>query len=99
MVGNRASGGISIDSGTGVVSGTPTTAGTTTATVTVTDVSTPTHQTASKQFPVTIGPTLAITNNPLPAGIVNVAYSGQLAATGGTSPVTWTSTALPAGLR
>ena len=66
--------------------------------MTVTDVSTPTHQTASKQFPVTIGPTLAITNSPLPAGIVNVAYSGQLAATGGTSPVTWTSTALPAGL-
>jgi len=41
------------------------------------------------------------TSNALPVGDLNVAYSEQLAATGGTAPYTWTiaSGSLPAGLK
>src|SRR6266704_602026 len=43
---------------------------------------------------------IAIMTTSLPAGQINVAYSTTLAATGGTSPFTWTLTsgALPTGL-
>jgi hypothetical protein len=43
---------------------------------------------------------LAITTTSLPAGVVGTAYSATLAATGGTTPYTWslTSGTLPAGL-
>jgi len=44
-------------------------------------------------------PTLAVSTTTLPAGVVGTVYSFALAATGGTPPYTWTSTAaLPPGL-
>jgi hypothetical protein len=43
-------------------------------------------------------PALSVTTTSLPSGTVGVAYSAQLAATGGTAPYTWSSAGLPAGL-
>jgi hypothetical protein len=45
-------------------------------------------------------PTLTINTNDLPSGTVSLAYSQNLAATGGTAPYAWalTSGTLPAGL-
>src|SRR5580704_2627574 len=43
--------------------------------------------------------TLAVTTSSLPNGQLGVAYSATLAATGGTTPYTWSTTStLPAGL-
>jgi hypothetical protein len=86
-------------SSAGVISGTPTTAGKATFAVTVTDSSTPTAQTASQPFHITITG-LTITTKWLPNGIVGTAYSQTLTASGGFTPFTWTVSAgaLPAGL-
>jgi hypothetical protein len=91
--------GLSISAG-GVISGTPTAPGTTNnIQITVTDQSTPTPQTASKTFSITIAPTLSITTaSPLTGGTQNVGYSATIAATGGTGALTWSATGLPAGL-
>jgi len=93
--------GLTLNSSTGVISGTPT-APVTNASLTfkVTDSGTP-AQTAPKTLTLTIAPaTLAITTTLLPNGQVGVAYSKTLAATGGTTPFTWsiTSGTLPGGL-
>src|ERR1035437_3198249 len=90
--------GLSIDPGTGAITGTPTVAGPATINVTVTDVSSPSHLSANKQFPVTIVAGIAITTTSLPNGVVGSLYTGAVAATGGTTPYTWTATGLPAGL-
>jgi Putative Ig domain/PKD domain len=91
--------GLSIDPATGAITGNPTTAGAATVNVTVTDATSPTHATASKQFPVTIATTLTITTAALPNGTVGTAYnSGALSATGGNSPYAWSATGLPNGL-
>ena len=59
-------------------------------------------QSASATFAMTLQPaTLVITTtSPLPDAKVGVAYSEQMAATGGTPPYTWTTTsgAFPPGL-
>jgi hypothetical protein len=91
--------GLGISAG-GVISGTPAAAGTTTnIQVTVTDQSTPTAQTASKTFSITIAPTLSITTpSPLTGGTQGVGYSATIAATGGTVTLTWSATGLPANL-
>lgn len=95
--------GLTLSTG-GLLSGTPTTAGTSTFTVTATDSATPTANTATKQFSLTIAApgALAITTAAtLPAATVNTSYTTTLAATGGISPYTWSVTsgsALPAGL-
>jgi len=78
-----------------VLSGTPATPGTFTITVTVTD-SVGTQ--ASKSFTLTIASLLQITTASLPNGIVGVAYSASLGATGGVPQYTFSATGLPAGL-
>ena len=47
---------------------------------------------------LTIEDPLHITTAALPNGVVGVAYSVQLQATGGIGPYTWSATGLPAGL-
>ena len=87
-------------SASGVISGTPTASVNATAlTFKVTDSSNPV-QTQSASLTLTIAATLAVTTTSLPNGQVGTAYSATLAATGGTSPYTWslTSGTLPAGL-
>jgi hypothetical protein len=90
--------GLSVNATSGVLSGTPTTAGTYSVTVTVTDSSSP-ILTATATFQLVIDPvTLTITTTGLPPGKVGVAYGYSLAATGGTTPYTWSALGLPAGL-
>jgi hypothetical protein len=66
----------------------------------VTDSATPTPNTATKSLSITISTPLAITTTSLPNGFVGVAYSQTVAATGGTTPYTWTISvgSLPSGL-
>ena len=92
--------GLALSSG-GVISGTPTAPGlgTTSFTVQVTDSA---GGSATQAFSLTViaGPTIS-TGPTLPSGTVNVPYSGvTLAASGGTSPYTWSITvgSLPAGM-
>ena len=87
---------------TGTISGTPTVQGTYSFIVTVVD-SSPIQQTyTSSPFTITVNPSgpLTIRTSALMDGIVDAAYQGQLAATGGTPPVAWTviAGALPTGL-
>jgi N-terminal glycosyl-hydrolase-114-associated domain/Putative Ig domain/Right handed beta helix region len=85
----------------GVLAGTPTGAGSFNITVLVTDSTTPTHQTKSGVFTITIAATtLAISTTSLPTGTVGAAYNTTLTATGGTTPYSWSLTAgtLPAGI-
>jgi hypothetical protein len=91
--------GLSLDSSTGVISGTPTGTGTSNFTVQVTDAN---SLFAQKALSLTIAstPPPSVTNTSLPGGTQNVAYNATLAATGGTSPYSWSISAgtLPAGL-
>jgi len=48
--------------------------------------------------PPSTPPALTITTQTLPAGAAKQPYSVSLAATGGTQPLTWSATGLPAGL-
>jgi Putative Ig domain len=93
--------GLSLNAATGVISGTPTISVTSTPlTFQVKDTGAP-QQSKTVSLILTIAPaTLAITTTSLPSGQINVAYSTTLAATGGTTPYTWslTSGTLPAGL-
>jgi hypothetical protein len=81
--------GLSLSTG-GAISGTPTAAGTFNVTITVADSA---SNTASASFSLTVQATLAIaTASPLKTGTVSVAYSQQLAATGGTGTgYTWST--------
>ncbi len=93
--------GLSLTPSSGAISGTPTATGASTFTVTVIDTK---SLTASAQLSITINAPVApvsITTTSLPAGTMGVAYPAtQLAATGGTTPYTWSisSGSLPAGL-
>jgi hypothetical protein len=96
--------GLALNTSTGAITGTPTaTASATPLTFTVTDSSSPV-QSKSANLSLTIAATapagLAITTTSLPNGQVGVAYTATLAATGGTTPYTWTLTSgtLPTGL-
>jgi hypothetical protein len=86
-------------SSAGVLSGTPTIAGSYSFTVQVAD-SELTPQTATQSFTVNVAALLSITTTSLPAGTAAASYSAMLAATGGTTPYTWSlsSGTLPAGL-
>jgi hypothetical protein len=94
--------GLTLDASTGVISGTPTTAGTSDFTVEVTDSTTPTALTATKDLSIVIvsSGSLSVTTTSLAQGTVGTAYSATLAASGGTSPYTWSlpTGTLPAGL-
>ncbi len=89
-------GGLSMTT-SGTISGTPTAAGTFPIVVTVVDA---TAEAASADYSVTISPALSVVWPPtLPNGEVGVAYvAATPAASGGTTPYTWSATGLPAGL-
>ncbi len=91
--------GLTLASSTGVISGTPTGTGTSTFTVQVTDAK---SQMATQALSITIAAAAppSITTASLPNGTQNIAYNATLAASGGTTPYTWSITAgsLPAGL-
>lgn len=78
----------------GNITGNPTTAvSADSVTFTVTDSTTPTAMTATATIPITISLTalpLSVSTTTLPNGVIGTAYSQTLAATGGTSPYTWT---------
>jgi len=89
--------GLSI-SPSGQITGTTTATGTFTVAVTVTDSTSP-KLTANANLTLIINQALAITTTTLPTGTVNTQYSAPpVAATGGTTPYTFTATGLPAGL-
>lgn len=88
----------------GAISGTPSQAGTLAFTVQCTDSSSP-AQLATQALSITVqgatGLPLRITTTALPNGTVGQAYSDQLAATGGTTPYTWSldaASTFPPGL-
>ena len=87
------------------ISGMPTTAGAGTPfTVKVTDASMASAGpgSATQQLSIAVNaavPTLKITTtSPLPSGSVGGLYSAALLSTGGTAPISWSATSLPAGL-
>jgi hypothetical protein len=89
----------------GVINGVPAVSGTFSFTVSVSDSSLPVQtQTAAVSITIAAAPVatspLAVTSSALAAGASGAAYTATLAATGGTSPYTWTlaSGTLPAGL-
>jgi hypothetical protein len=83
-------------SANGGISGTPGTAGQFTLAATATDSK---GATANGTFGITIAPAdLAIVTASLPDGVVGVAYSASLTASGGLPPYSWTVTGLPDGL-
>ena len=92
--------GLSLSPG-GQISGTPTTAGVTTFTVRATDSSFPNFN-VTKAFTLSvIAPLTITTTSPLNTGLVGVAYSQTVEASGGTAPYSWsiTSGSLPSPLQ
>ncbi len=89
--------GLALASGSGALTGTPTSAGTTTFTVTATDIS---GGTGTQGYSFVVNPAVTFTTTTLPATTAGIAYSQQLATTGGTSPTTFavTTGTLPAGV-
>lgn len=93
----------SLNTSTGAITGTPNATGTTSFTVKATDSTTPTAQTATKALSITVVNALSITTTSLPAGTVGSPYNTTVAATGGTTPYTWSwaaqaGSSLPPGL-
>jgi hypothetical protein len=83
-------------SASGSISGTPGTAGQFSFTATATDS---TGAKANGTFRITIVPAdLSIVTASLPDGVVGVAYSASLTASGGVPPYKWTVTGLPDGV-
>ena len=81
---------------TGVLEGTPTVDGTFNLVVTATD---PFQNQTQAQYNITIVPPPSLsTPSPLPNGIVNVPYSQQITAVGGTPPYTFSMNAQPPGI-
>ena len=93
--------GLSLNASTGAITGTPTVSVTSTPlTFQAKDSSSP-QQSKTVNLTLSIAPaTLVISTTSLPSGQINVAYSTALAASGGTTPYTWslTSGTLPSGL-
>ncbi|MBI2815785.1 MAG: putative Ig domain-containing protein [Acidobacteria bacterium] len=82
----------------GAISGTPSTLGTSNFTVQVTDGN---GQTASRALQITVfAAGFVVSTTSMPSGTVGTAYSGNLFATGGGEPYSWSinSGTLPAGL-
>jgi Putative Ig domain len=93
-------------SASGAITGTPAqgTAGTATVALTVADSTQPTKQTATTNLTMIINAAsggsgqLAIATTSLPGGTAGTAYSASIAATGGTTPYSFSATGLPSGL-
>ncbi len=92
--------GILLNSTTGALTGVPTSSGVFSFTVKVTDSSSPTNQSTTKNFSITINPPPAILTSSLPSGVVSSVYTQPINSSGGTSPFNWTITtgSLPPGL-
>ena len=93
--------GLTLNTGSGVISGTPTATGTFNFAIQVLDAEQPTQETsANLSITINSGTPLQITTTSLPDGSEATSYSVTLAATGGTSPYTWSvvSGSLPSGL-
>jgi putative Ig domain-containing protein len=95
--------GLTLNITTGAITGAPTTTANATAlTITVTDSGSPVQsKSVSLNLTITAAPaSLSITTSSLPNGQVGTAYTATLAATGGTTPYTWSLTngTLPSGL-
>ena len=96
--------GLTMSASTGAITGTPagSAAGVASVAVTVTDATKPTPETATATLSLTVNAaapsTLAITTTTLPGGTVGAAYSGSIAATGGSPPYAFSATGLPSGL-
>ncbi|MDZ4857230.1 MAG: Ig domain-containing protein [Nitrospirota bacterium] len=99
-----AGGTLTLDPSTGVISGTPTSGQVTTHTFRVSDSTQPTNLFDELTRTLTINAAVTpvtITTSSLSTGSVGQAYSGQLAASGGTSPYNFSvnsGSSLPAGL-
>lgn len=79
--------GLELNGETGALTGTPTETGTFDFTITIED---DTDETATRTFSVTIAEPVEITSpETLPAGVVGVSYSVELAAEDGTEPIFW----------
>ena len=92
--------GLTFDS-TGLISGTPTVPGSASFTVTVTDSATPSPDVATESITIKVGPAQAISiSTSLPGTYAGEYYDGELEASGGTAPYTWSITAgsFPPGL-
>ncbi len=79
----------------GKLSGTATTTGTFNSTYIITDSR---AVQVKKSLTVTVNPAPSITTSSLASGNVGMAYSQTVAATGGTTPLTWKSTSTVSGL-
>ena len=96
-------GGLSISSSTGAITGTPTVAGVVTVGIKVIDSTKYSPESATSNLQISIAAatapsTLSVTTTSLPGGTVGSAYSGSIAATGGTKPYTYSASGLPSGL-
>ncbi|MGA2964407.1 MAG: Ig domain-containing protein, partial [Candidatus Korobacteraceae bacterium] len=80
--------GSSCSSTTCTVSGTPASAGTYSVVVTVTDAN---QLKTNSTFQITVSLALNITTTSLPGGTVNSSYSATVAASGGTTPYSWSA--------
>ena len=90
--------GLTINSATGAITGTATANGTSAVNVSLTDYG---QRNAARSILLTVGPGVVITNTSLAMGMIGVAYSQTLVATGGQAPYTWSMGAggsLPPGL-
>ena len=88
--------GLTLDGSSGRISGTPTAAVSSTLTVTVTDGA---ARTVAKTLSLRSVAALQITTaSPLSAALIGTSFSAGLQATGGTPPLLWNGTGLPAGL-
>ena len=89
--------GLILNPATGVISGKPTTAGTFNFTIELSD-SAPVPEKVTKQLSIIIANSMVVVNSSIPGFTANFAKSVTLTATGGTAPLTWTSTVMPTGL-
>jgi lysophospholipase L1-like esterase len=92
--------GLSLDSESGTIEGIPTESGSFTFTATVSDGSTPTAQSASATYTISVAASSPTISFSPPVATVNVPYSYTPTTGGGVEPYTWSvaSGELPAGL-